>query len=90
MPPTLVEYGMRVTVPATLEAVEGVFAEFRRRVEGVAGRADRFAAELLLREAVVNAMIAADTVTGIKGHTVIALPHDRLRELLKKHNRLGQ
>lgn len=41
-------------------------------------------------EAVVNAMTAAETMTGIKGHTVIALPHDRLRELLKKYNRLAQ
>ena len=41
-------------------------------------------------EAVVNALIAADTMTGLKGHTVIALPHDRLRELLKKYNRLAQ
>jgi len=39
-------------------------------------------------EAVVNAMIAADTMTGINGHTVIALPHDKLREVLKKYNRL--
>ena len=39
-------------------------------------------------EAVVNAMVAADTMTGINNHTVIALPHDRLREVLKKHNRL--
>jgi D-aminopeptidase len=38
-------------------------------------------------EAVVNAMIAAETMTGIKGHTVMALPHDRLREVLKKYNR---
>jgi len=40
-------------------------------------------------EAVINAMIAADTMTGVKGHTVIALPHDRLREVLKKYNRLA-
>ena len=39
-------------------------------------------------EAVVNAMVAAETMTGIDGHTVIALPHDRLREVLKKYNRL--
>jgi D-aminopeptidase len=39
-------------------------------------------------EAVVNAMIAAETMTGVKDHRVIALPHDRLRELLKKYNRL--
>ncbi|HLX86224.1 MAG TPA: P1 family peptidase [Terriglobales bacterium] len=39
-------------------------------------------------EAVVNAMLAAETMTGIDGHTAIALPHDRLREVLKKYNRL--
>ncbi|MGC1834902.1 MAG: P1 family peptidase [Candidatus Acidiferrales bacterium] len=39
-------------------------------------------------EAVVNAMIAAKTMTGINRHTVEALPHDRLREVLKKYNRL--
>jgi L-aminopeptidase/D-esterase-like protein len=39
-------------------------------------------------EAVVNAMIAAKTMTGINGHTVEALPHDRLREVLRKYNRL--
>ena len=41
-------------------------------------------------EAVVNAMVAADTMTGINGHTVIALPHDKLREVLKKYNRLAK
>ncbi len=39
-------------------------------------------------EAVVNAMIAADTMTGINNHRVIALPHDELRAVLKKYNRL--
>jgi len=41
-------------------------------------------------EAVVNAMIAAETMTGIDGHTAIALPHDRLRQVLKKYNRLAE
>ncbi len=41
-------------------------------------------------EAVVNAMVAADTMTGINGHTVIGLPHGRLREVLKKYNRLAK
>ena len=41
-------------------------------------------------EAVINAMVAADTMTGINGHTVIALPHDRLREVLRKHDRLAK
>jgi D-aminopeptidase len=39
-------------------------------------------------EAVVNAMIAAETMTGIDNHRVIALPHDELRAVLKKYNRL--
>jgi L-aminopeptidase/D-esterase-like protein len=39
-------------------------------------------------EAVVNAMVAAETMKGVDDHEVIALPHDRLREVLKKYNRL--
>jgi D-aminopeptidase len=38
-------------------------------------------------EAIVNALVAADTMTGRDGHRVIALPHDRLVEVLKKYNR---
>jgi len=41
-------------------------------------------------EAVVNAMVAAKTMKGINDYEVIGLPHDRLREILKKYNRLLQ
>ena len=41
-------------------------------------------------EAVVNAMVAAETMTGIENHKVIGLPHDKLRAVLKKYNRLLQ
>jgi D-aminopeptidase len=41
-------------------------------------------------EAIINAMIAAETMTGADNHTVVALPHDKLREVLKKYNRLEQ
>jgi L-aminopeptidase/D-esterase-like protein len=41
-------------------------------------------------EAVINAMVAAETMTGINDFTVYALPHDRLREVLKKYNRLAK
>jgi L-aminopeptidase/D-esterase-like protein len=41
-------------------------------------------------EAIINAMVAAETMTGIDNHTAIALPHDRLREVLKKYNRLAK
>ena len=40
-------------------------------------------------EAIVNALVAAQTMTGVDGHTVYALPHDRLREILRKYNRLA-
>jgi D-aminopeptidase len=39
-------------------------------------------------EAIVNAMVAARDMTGIDGHHVRALPHDKLREVLAKYNRL--
>ncbi|PYX34134.1 MAG: aminopeptidase, partial [Acidobacteria bacterium] len=41
-------------------------------------------------EAVVNAMVAAETMTGINDRTVVALPHDKLHEVLKKYNRLAK
>ena len=39
-------------------------------------------------EAIVNALVAAETMIGVDGHKVIALPHDRLREVMRKYNRL--
>jgi L-aminopeptidase/D-esterase-like protein len=39
-------------------------------------------------EAIVNAMVAATDMTGIDGHRVRALPHDQLRAVLAKYNRL--
>jgi L-aminopeptidase/D-esterase-like protein len=38
-------------------------------------------------EAIVNAMVGAKTMTGIDGHTVPGLPHERLQEVLKKYQR---
>lgn len=38
-------------------------------------------------EAIINAVVAAETMTGLNGTTVHALPHDRLREALRKYNR---
>ena len=40
-------------------------------------------------EAIVNAMVAAEDMTGVDGHVVKALPHDSLRQALKKYNRLA-
>jgi D-aminopeptidase len=40
-------------------------------------------------EAVLNALVAAESLRGINGNTVYALPHNRVRELLKKHRPLA-
>ena len=40
-------------------------------------------------EAIVNALVAAESMTGANDRYVMALPHDRLIGLLKKYNRLG-
>jgi len=39
-------------------------------------------------EAIINALVAAQTMRGINGNTFYALPHERLREVLRKYNRL--
>ncbi|MFL5548982.1 MAG: P1 family peptidase [Gemmatimonadaceae bacterium] len=39
-------------------------------------------------EAIVNAMVAAETMTGVDGNRAYRLPHDRLRAALRKYNRL--
>ena len=41
-------------------------------------------------EAIINALVAAETMTGVDNHKVTALPHDRLKEVMKKYNRLAQ
>jgi len=38
-------------------------------------------------EAIVNAMVGAKTMTGVNGRTVVALPHEKLQQVLKKYNR---
>jgi D-aminopeptidase len=40
-------------------------------------------------ESIINAMVAATSMTGIENHHVSALPHDHLRAILKKYNRLN-
>ncbi|HEX2217753.1 MAG TPA: P1 family peptidase [Gemmatimonadales bacterium] len=40
-------------------------------------------------EAIINAMLAARTMRGANGYVVPALPHDRLRQVLRKYGRLA-
>ena len=39
-------------------------------------------------EAIVNALIAAETMTGVEGRRIEAIPHERLQELLRQYGRL--
>jgi len=39
-------------------------------------------------EAIVNALVAARTMTGINGARYFGLPHDEVRDILKRYNRL--
>jgi L-aminopeptidase/D-esterase-like protein len=39
-------------------------------------------------EAIVNALVAAETMTGVDGHRIEAISHDALRTALRKYNRL--
>jgi D-aminopeptidase len=41
-----------------------------------------------VEEAIINAMIAAETMEGINGNKSYALPHNLLKEVLRKYNRL--
>jgi L-aminopeptidase/D-esterase-like protein len=41
-----------------------------------------------VEEAIINALVAAETMVGRDDHQVVALPHDRLREVMRKYNRL--
>ena len=39
-------------------------------------------------EAIVNSMVAARDMTGVNGRRIYAIPHERLRDILRRHDRL--
>ncbi|HEV2127941.1 MAG TPA: P1 family peptidase [Thermomicrobiales bacterium] len=41
-------------------------------------------------EAVLNALVAAETMTGRDGHTVEAIPHNALMDVMRRYNWLGK
>lgn len=43
-----------------------------------------------VEEAIINAMVAAETMEGINGNKAYALPHDLLIDVLKKYNRIKE
>lgn len=48
------------------------------------------AATQATEEAIVNALVAARTMTGVNGTRYFNLPHDELRAILKRYNRLEE
>jgi len=38
----------------------------------------------------VNALVAAETMTGVDGHRTDAIAHDALRAALRKYNRIAR
>jgi anti-sigma regulatory factor (Ser/Thr protein kinase) len=52
-----VDCEMRTALPASLRAIEDFFKEFRLKHKTVLSRVNCFAAELLLREALTNAVV---------------------------------
>jgi L-aminopeptidase/D-esterase-like protein len=63
---------IQVTAVASARALNGLYG----------------AAVQATEEAIVNALVAAETMTGADDRKIEALPHDRLREVLKRHGRL--
>jgi L-aminopeptidase/D-esterase-like protein len=41
-------------------------------------------------EAIVNALVAAETMTGADNHKAVAIPHERVKEVLRRYNRLAE
>lgn len=80
-----------------------IFLAFSTANEGAFNRENTISAESLpndritplfdatthaIEEAIINAMVAAETMEGINGNKAHAIPHNLLRRVLKKYNRL--
>jgi L-aminopeptidase/D-esterase-like protein len=80
-----------------------IFLAFSTASTGIAGEATAnvryllndyidpllFASAYASEEAIINSMVAAESMTGHRGMSVESLPHDRLIEVLKEYNRLS-
>lgn len=82
-----------------------IFIAFSTANKGAANRRENVRLEMLpndqmsrlflmtvqaTEEAIVNALVAAETMTGINGNTSHAIPHERLQDVLRKYNRLKE
>ena len=72
----------RYSAVAILAALDSVLGAVRAELDGV------YDNRIFISGFIVNALVAARTMTGYRGRTVMALPHDRLRDILQRHGRL--
>ncbi|PYQ72046.1 MAG: aminopeptidase [Acidobacteria bacterium] len=90
-------------VPVSSNGSGDIFIAFSTANAGAAGASNTASVSLLSNEkigsvfeatvdaseeAIINALVAAETMVGVDGHRAEAIPHDRLREILRKYNRL--
>jgi L-aminopeptidase/D-esterase-like protein len=43
-----------------------------------------------IEEAIINALVAAETMSGANNHRANAIPHERLQHVVRKYNRLAR
>jgi D-aminopeptidase len=72
-------------VPGPLNAITDVKGVEVGQVTLISGEG-----KLVVGGGPVRTGVTAETMTGINGNTVYAIPHNRLREILKKYSRLGK
>ena len=41
-------------------------------------------------EAIINALVAGRDIVGVNGRKIYGLPYDRLRDILRRYNRLSE
>ena len=74
---------MRIASARELLGADGPFAA---EVSGFTPRDCQQDMAEAVEEAILNALVAAETMTGFQGHTVYALPHDLLVKTMRKWN----
>ncbi|MBA3948997.1 MAG: P1 family peptidase [Acidobacteria bacterium] len=95
--------GLARTGSVSSDSSGDIFIAFSTANAGAASAPETFAASMVssrritalfeatvqaTEEAIINALVAGETMTGADGTTVPAISHDRLREILRKYRRL--
>ena len=83
-------HSSRFTSPATFGASSRCLQCAKRSIfdDGSSEPPLHLHLEFGVEEAIVNAMVAAETMEGINGNTVYALPQERVIEILKEYKRI--